>query len=59
MAAINDLTIADEHRLGRKLTEKEQYIKQIETEQQGAIEELREKMKRLDRLLLGQGTRNG
>jgi len=53
------LTIADEHRLGRKLTEKEQYIKQIETEQQGAIEELREKMKRLDRLLLGQGTRNG
>jgi integrase len=51
VAAINDLTIDDKHRLAKKLSEKEEYIKQIETAQQSAIEELRVKMKRLDKLL--------
>ncbi|HEY1248212.1 MAG TPA: site-specific integrase, partial [Nitrososphaera sp.] len=51
VAAINDLTIDDKHRLAKKLTEKEQFIKQLETKQQGAINELRKKMERLNSLL--------
>jgi integrase len=51
VAAINDLTIANEHRLAKRLTEKEQYIKQLETEDQKAIAELRQKMARLNKLL--------
>lgn len=51
VAAINDLTIAEEHRLAKKLSEKEAYIKQIETVQQKAIEELKIKMKEFDSAL--------
>jgi integrase len=51
VAAINDLTIDDKHRLAKKLSEKEQFIQQLKTDQQAAIDELRQKMKRLDSLL--------
>jgi integrase len=54
--AINDLTIADEHRLAKRLTEKEQYIKQIETENTEAINELRIKIKEFDKLFAAAAT---
>jgi integrase len=57
--AINDLTIAEEHRLAKKLTEKEEYIKQIETAQTEAINELRIKVEEFDRLLEASKQRNG
>jgi integrase len=51
IAAINHLTIDEKHRLARKLTEKEQYIQLLETENTEAINELRVKIQEFQTLL--------
>ncbi|MGA9841346.1 MAG: hypothetical protein WBQ25_03440 [Nitrososphaeraceae archaeon] len=46
-AVINDLTIAEEHRLAKQLTEKELFIKQLQTEEQKALAQMRKDMNEL------------